>query len=672
MRGNKAKTHPPSNAIGQRGCPQRHQHSRFHHDGKQDNSFKKTILLLHGNQQTGPLLLGRLDRLRKRLQKDLPHVELVPVDAPHHCCFDLDDNIDDDINNNNNSNNQEQVPNNASTLTESDSRLLLTWWHRVGNNYTGLEESLQTIQENCTDRTVVGLLGFSQGARLVHLLALLHTSQPDIWFPQLQFVILAAGYDAPLPMQMPDHLEGNPVSSSLLSLHIWGLNDPLIPPEQSMAVTRFYHSPQTMEHPGKHFIPSKVTDIDRYLEFIQTAISTGHLVVKTTTDPTTSEYDVSAAGLPSTLPLYVQNVTETTWLDNNNNNNDKNNTNHNNNHVPDDENKAWQQEEVQALQAIFPEELELCSSRRIDTNTNNEEQFDFPIIYHFRLLPSDEIDGSANDDNSWPPMPLTLQVQYPYNYPMSATPMFTLLHENTVFQFPSRQVERLMGTLRVTAMTELGMPSVLSSIYAAREFLDSTPMVEDAVEKNDVISKNADPTVSSNALHDDNEGFFPRARHPLVHPSTQEEIDRGNREGLEIAESLLRHLTDGREGMNSGYTTKGGGSFGTYTIGLVGKPSAGKSTFFNAATAFSRQRGQQQEGEGDASQWGGASMAAHPFTTIDPNIGYCLVPAPLGSCPEDDEPPHQACQYASTHGRDPSGRRFLPVLLKDVAGLVPG
>ena len=27
---------------------------------------------------------------------------------------------------------------------------------------------------------------------------------------------------------------------------------------------------------------------------------------------------------------------------------------------------------------------------------------------------------------------------------------------------------------------------------------------------------------------------------------------------------------------------------------------------------------------------GGASMAAHPFTTIDPNIGYCLVPAPFG------------------------------------------
>ncbi|OEU14491.1 P-loop containing nucleoside triphosphate hydrolase protein, partial [Fragilariopsis cylindrus CCMP1102] len=131
-------------------------------------------------------------------------------------------------------------------------------------------------------------------------------------------------------------------------------------------------------------------------------------------------------------------------------------------------------------------------------------------------------------------------------------------------------------------------------------------------------------------------------------------------------------------------------------IGLVGKPSAGKSTFFNAATGFSRQRGQQQQQHNrteattptatagsinDASTkeeseiLGGASMAAHPFTTIDPNIGYCLIPAPYGSCPEDDfcdDGQSLLSLFGSTHGRDPNGRRFIPVQLKDVAGLVPG
>lgn len=63
-------------------------------------------------------------------------------------------------------------------------------------------------------------------------------------------------------------------------------------------------------------------------------------------------------------------------------------------------------------------------------------------------------------------------------------------------------------------------------------------------------------------------------------------------------------------------------------------------------------------------------MAAHPFTTIDPNIGYCLIPAPFGACPEDAT--GESAKYGSTHGRAPDGRRFLPVFLKDVAGLVPG
>jgi len=65
-------------------------------------------------------------------------------------------------------------------------------------------------------------------------------------------------------------------------------------------------------------------------------------------------------------------------------------------------------------------------------------------------------------------------------------------------------------------------------------------------------------------------------------------------------------------------------------------------------------------------------MAPHPFTTIDPNLGFCLVPAPAGSCPEDNNSNAANFNVGSTHGRDCRGRRLLPVLLKDVAGLVPG
>jgi hypothetical protein len=83
-------------------------------------------------------------------------------------------------------------------------------------------------------------------------------------------------------------------------------------------------------------------------------------------------------------------------------------------------------------------------------------------------------------------------------------------------------------------------------------------------------------------------------------------------------------------------------------LSFVGKPSAGKSTFFNAAT-----------------QQNSAKIAAHPFTTIEPNIGkgFYSIPCPCSSLTNK-------CRAA--YGHDAIGYRYVPVLLKDVAGLVPG
>ncbi|MFC7187070.1 redox-regulated ATPase YchF [Halorubrum yunnanense] len=85
----------------------------------------------------------------------------------------------------------------------------------------------------------------------------------------------------------------------------------------------------------------------------------------------------------------------------------------------------------------------------------------------------------------------------------------------------------------------------------------------------------------------------------------------------------------------------------SYRIGLVGKPSVGKSTFFNAATMNDVPEG------------------AYPFTTIDPTVGEAYVRVDCAA-PEFDE----SCTPSVGVCRD--GTRFVPVKLVDVAGLVPG
>lgn len=81
-------------------------------------------------------------------------------------------------------------------------------------------------------------------------------------------------------------------------------------------------------------------------------------------------------------------------------------------------------------------------------------------------------------------------------------------------------------------------------------------------------------------------------------------------------------------------------------IGIIGKPSSGKSTFFSAATMVDVPR------------------AAYPFTTIKPNIGVTYVTrecAHIGL----------GVKCSPNNSRCEDGTRLIPMTLVDVAGLVP-
>ena len=82
-------------------------------------------------------------------------------------------------------------------------------------------------------------------------------------------------------------------------------------------------------------------------------------------------------------------------------------------------------------------------------------------------------------------------------------------------------------------------------------------------------------------------------------------------------------------------------------IGLVGKPSVGKSTFFQALSSIP------------------VARAAYPFTTIKPNHGMGFVEV---ECVDKDF----GVKCNPRKGFCVNSRRFVPVELLDVAGLVPG
>jgi len=82
-------------------------------------------------------------------------------------------------------------------------------------------------------------------------------------------------------------------------------------------------------------------------------------------------------------------------------------------------------------------------------------------------------------------------------------------------------------------------------------------------------------------------------------------------------------------------------------VGIVGKPSAGKSTLLNALCLTD------------------AKMGNYPFTTIKANRGVALVRV---NCPCAGM--EESCQPRS--GKCIDGMRYVPVEMLDVAGLVPG
>jgi len=607
-----------------------------------DSKRKTKILVLQGNRQTGELLLGRMNKLTRKLRET--H-EFVAPDAPFPCpIFDEDD----------------------------ASQLMKTWWNRDGDVYHGLEDSVELIrsvwEENCSskkDGGFEGMIGFSQGARLIQLLcqlqhrgAMIHNGKKGQLFPGLKYVIIAGGYDSPLPPNLSSLMAGNcgdndKIRSTLCdipSLHVMGSKDEMIPPSRSREVLAYFTNPVVHEHSGGHCLPMKAADVSKMISFI-----------------TENSVDDNNAGSDNDKAISME-LPRSQKVP-----------------LPDEAHEQDQIDEVEALKAIYPDQIHMRSN--VQCNPDDEEgsnRYAHPITYDINLSPETE--------ELWPPHELRLSIKYPPLYP-DVSPIVSLGHSMNVFEFPSVVEQSCLEAIRSSAQDEMGMPCVMGCVMAALDFFESGGMSSLLQEHQNKSLQSTTNVLSDEAIQEEdvkNNGEDGGGSTILGLSSTSRRVIDCDLEGQAIATAFLtnqssattleRSVDDIQSVATVGANVKGG--VFSYTIGLVGKPSAGKSTFFNAATAFARQAnpslstGKAASATADIDTSLGASMAPHPFTTIDPNVGYALFPAPKGSCPEDD---YDAADnkliggtIGSNHGRDGNGRRMIAVTLKDVAGLVPG
>jgi hypothetical protein len=559
---------------------------------KTEVKVKRKILILHGDRQTGDLLVSRMAPLKRKLlkprggecddgnpkssskksSKGKPSnsnknssafgrseefkIEMVAPDGPFKWQFDPSVHV---------------KKSETTEEEESENALMKTWWNRHGNEYGGLTDSLEMLLNIWNnDEGFEGVMGFSRGGRLAHLIATLHQASKGKLFQNLRYVIIASGYGhVPMPENFPpkggiwdrfldgnEHAHDNFDPMEIPSLHIMGNKDRLITIENSKALLQSYVDPKIHEHDGGHHVPMRAVNTRTILDFIDSVSS----FAEGKENGGTSAYSKSFSNDVS-VEASQRNV-------------------------PNEEHAQTQREECDSIAMIFPDEFKLLSPTNGNTiNEFGEEQVDhkFPISYAIQLRPpQDQLDSDPDCAKLWPVRDIALKIEYTAEYPDSL-PKFSLKHDMNLLEFKVCQEDSCLQVVNEVAEVELGMPCIMSCILRSREFFEEGGL-KNALENRGHVSLQKDSEGKKGnqmPLPDDVENS--KLVSSILKPASKDRIATCIEEGLRIAYSILDHkasnINDSGLFREDGDFDGKGGSW-KYTIGLVGKPSAGKMVDF--------------------------------------------------------------------------------------------
>merc|ERR550534_2859006 len=104
-----------------------------------------------------------------------------------------------------------------------------------------------------------GLVGFSQGTVMAHLLTEGYKSSNYPWLNSLKFGVFVAGF----PSRMHPKLDGQMDEQiDLPSLHISGISDERIPPCEHEKLMNCFINPVWHSHKKGHIIPQTAADVE--------------------------------------------------------------------------------------------------------------------------------------------------------------------------------------------------------------------------------------------------------------------------------------------------------------------------------------------------------------------------------------------------------------------------
>ncbi|KAF3705735.1 Esterase OVCA2 [Channa argus] len=217
------------------------------------------VLCIHGYRQNGSSFREKTGALRKLLKKQ---VELVYLSAPHSV----------------QQSGGEETPSkeNGSGSGPGGDEDPRGWWfsdvrarsfdaRQQCDESLGFDESVDVVREAVkVQGPFDGIMGFSQGAAFVAMLCCLQEQKLEPEF-NFRFAILVAGFRS----ACKEHQKFYSAPLQIPSLHVFGLEDRVIPDDMSKELLPSFQDTQVLTHPGGHFVPAASAHRQTYQDFLK-------------------------------------------------------------------------------------------------------------------------------------------------------------------------------------------------------------------------------------------------------------------------------------------------------------------------------------------------------------------------------------------------------------------